>query len=136
LRDGGGFGFSVELFFLVLPQLLFVASSRDTHSTLYIRTFRDITSDWKQHKSSIGTQRVILNLVCDIAIPRRGIFSNRQYPEYITDELLVLLQNMVEEQFGSHINDAMSDLGSDGSNPFADKAIEVISRSRARVPSS
>ncbi|KAH9169771.1 hypothetical protein EDB89DRAFT_1888540 [Lactarius sanguifluus] len=135
LRDSGGFGFSIELFFLVLPQLLSMASSRDTQSALYIRTFKDITSDWEKHKDSIGTQRVILNLICDIAIPFRGIFSNRQYPEYITDELLVLLQHMVEEQFGSHLNDAMSDLErSDDS--FADEAKKVISRSRARVPSS
>ncbi|KAH9168559.1 hypothetical protein EDB89DRAFT_1579284 [Lactarius sanguifluus] len=137
LRDSGGFGFSIELFFLVLPQLLSMASSRDTQSALYIRTFKDIASDWRQHKGSIGTQRVILNLVCDIAIPFRGIFSNRQYPKYITDELLVLLQHMVEEQLGSHLNDAMSDLErSDERNPFADEAKKVISRSRARVPSS
>ncbi|KAH8983280.1 hypothetical protein EDB92DRAFT_1951685 [Lactarius akahatsu] len=135
LRDGSGFGFSIELFFLVLPQLLFVASSRDTHSALYIRTFRDITSNWKQHKSSIGTQRVILNLVYDIAIPFRGIFSDRQYPEYITDELLELLRNMVEEPSGSHIGDALSDLGPfNAGNPFAKKAMDIISR--ARVPSS
>ncbi|KAH9058915.1 hypothetical protein EDB83DRAFT_2520662 [Lactarius deliciosus] len=136
LRDSGGFGFSIELFFLVLPQLLSMASSRDTQSALYIRTFKDIASNWRQHKGSIGTQRVILNLVCDIAIPFRGIFSNRQYPEYITDELLVLLQHIMEEQLGSHLNDAMSDLErSDERNPFADEAKKVISRSRARVPS-
>ncbi|KAH8977263.1 hypothetical protein EDB92DRAFT_1918645 [Lactarius akahatsu] len=132
LRDSGGFGFSIELFFLVLPQLLSMASSRDTQSALYIRTFKDIASNWRQHKDSIGTQRVVLNLVCDIAIPFRGIFSNRQYPEYITDELLVLLQHVVEEQFGPHLNDAMSDLErSDERNPFADEAKKVISRSRA-----
>ncbi|KAI9433138.1 hypothetical protein H4582DRAFT_2101758 [Lactarius indigo] len=131
LRDGRGFGFSVELFFLVLPQLLSAASSRDTHSVLYIRTFRDITSDWR-NKDSIGTQRVILNLVCDIATPFRGIFSNRDYPEYITNELLVLLQNTVNGQFGSHIDDAMSDLGRpDVDKPFADKAKAVIFHSRA-----
>ncbi|KAH9012449.1 hypothetical protein EDB84DRAFT_960623 [Lactarius hengduanensis] len=60
LRDSGGFGFSIELFFLVLPQLLSMASSRDTQSTLYIRTFKDIASNWRQHKGSIGTQRVVL----------------------------------------------------------------------------
>ncbi len=45
LRDGGGFGFSVELFFNVLADLLSMASSWDTHSALYIGTFRSITSD-------------------------------------------------------------------------------------------
>ncbi|KAH9015931.1 hypothetical protein EDB85DRAFT_2156319 [Lactarius pseudohatsudake] len=115
LRDSGGFGFSIEL------------------SSL---TFKDIASDWRQHKGSIGTQRVILNLVCDIAIPFRGIFSNRQYPKYITDELLVLLQHMVEEQVGSHLNDAMSDLErSDERNSFADEAKKVISRSHAFIVS-
>ncbi|KAH9051496.1 hypothetical protein EDB87DRAFT_1664395 [Lactarius vividus] len=112
LRDSGGFGFSVELFFLALAQLLSVASPRrDAHSTLYIGTFRAMTFSWRQHKHCMGTQRVILNLVCDLAIPGRGIFSDFNYPRYITNELLVLLGNMVEGQSGSYIDDAMKELG-------------------------
>src|SRR6266404_3913363 len=87
---GGGFGYSIERFFLALAQLLTTAPLRDAHATLYIGTFRAITSDWERHKSSIGTQRVILNLVCDVAFRFRGFFSDRKYPECILDELLKL----------------------------------------------
>ncbi len=130
LRDGGGFGFSVELFLLVLAQVLSMASSQDTHSALYIGTFRAITSGWRQHKDSIGTQRFILNLICDVAIFDRGIISNCSYPGYITDELLVLLGNIVEGQSGSHIDDAILELGRPlglRDRPFAVRAMEVIS---------
>jgi hypothetical protein len=135
LRDAGGFGFLVELFLLVLAQLLSMAYSQDIHSALYIGTFKAITSGWRQHKDRIGTQRVILNLICDIAIPNRGVISNRRYPKYITNELLVLLGNMVEGQSGSHIDDTMVELGNlgliSGVHTFANEARAVISRRRA-----
>jgi len=130
LRDGGGFGYSIERFFLVLAQLLTTAPSREAHSTLYIGTFRAVTTDWEQHKGSIGTQRVILNLVCDVAFRFRGFFSDRKYPECILDELLKLLGQMIKGQSGSHIDDAINELNiSDWrkDDTFAEKAIEVIS---------
>jgi len=137
IRDGRGFGFLVELFFLVLAQLLSMASSKDTHSALYIGTFRAITSGRREHKDCIGTQRVILNLICDIVIPDRGVTSNRTYPEYITNELLVLLGNMVEGQTGSHLDDTMVELGHNlglllSGDAFATAAMAVI-RDRRRA---
>jgi len=139
LRDGGGFGYSVERFFLVLAQLLPMAPSRDTYSTLYIGTFRAVASNWSQHKDSIGTQRVILNIICDMAIRFRGFFSDCDYPDYIIQELLVLLGNMMEGQSGSHIDKVVEELRSLSwrrNEQLADKAIEVISRSRLPVSSS
>jgi hypothetical protein len=134
LRDSGGFGFLVELFFLVLPQLLPMAPSNDAHSVLYIGTLKAITSSWRAHKHSIGTQRVILNLICDIANPDRGVITDRAYPEYITNELLVLLGNMVVGQSGSHIHDTMLELGTlslTSVHTFRHKAMAVIHRRRA-----
>ncbi|KAI9439337.1 hypothetical protein H4582DRAFT_2098472 [Lactarius indigo] len=121
LRDGSGFGFSVELFFLVLADLSSTASSWDTHSALH----------------SIGTHRVILNLICDLARPDRGMFSNRGYPRYITDELLIL----VEGQSGSHVDDAMKELDAvphsfQEGRLFGAEAMRAISRSRAPLRSS
>ncbi len=142
LRDGGGFGYSIERFFLALAQLLATAPLRDTNATtLYIGTFKAITSDWEQHNGSIGTQRVILNIVCDVAFLYRGFFSNRNYPESILDELLRLLHDMIKGQSGSHINDTIEELHTldwRKDEIFADKAIEVISRScgGALAPSS
>ena len=106
LRDSGGFGFWVELFFLTAKQLMIVPLSPDAHSSLTVGTLRTITSSWPQHKHSIATQRVILNLVCDIAIPGHGLLSDLGFPKYITDELLVLLKNMLEGKSGSHIDEA------------------------------
>jgi hypothetical protein len=109
IRDSGGFGFWVELFFLVAWAVLSIPLSHDAHSTLILGMFRVITSNWRQHKHSIGTQRVILNLVCDLAILGRGLLSNFIFPRYITDELLILLENMVEGP-GSHIDEAVKEL--------------------------
>ncbi|KAH9052778.1 hypothetical protein EDB87DRAFT_344207 [Lactarius vividus] len=146
-RDGGGFGFFIELFFLMAHQLLFIPLSPDAHSALIIGTFRAVTSNWRQYRHSIGTQRVILNLVCDLAILDHGLLSDIVFPRYITDELLALLENMVEGQFGSHIDDAMKELDDAIKEPgavpewfaeiplFRAEAVKVISRSRAPVPS-
>ena len=147
LRDGGGFGFWVELFFLVVTQLVLILSP-DTHSSLVLGTFRTITYNWRQHKHSIGTQRVILNLICDLAIIDRGLLSNHVFPSYIADELLVLSKNMVEGQPGLHVDEAMKELENaikeQDAEPewsteirlFRAKAVKVISRSRAPTPSS
>ncbi|KAH9011891.1 hypothetical protein EDB84DRAFT_1538177 [Lactarius hengduanensis] len=144
-RDGGGFGFWVEVFFLVTQQLFHVQ---------FVGMFRAITSNWRQHKHSLGTQRVVLNLTCDLAIFGRSPLSKHPFPKYITDELLVLLENMVEGQSGSHIDDAMKELDdairehwqdadpdldpesfTTGCHLFRAEAIEVIFRSQrsARV---
>ncbi|KAH8984563.1 hypothetical protein EDB86DRAFT_2962613 [Lactarius hatsudake] len=148
LRDGGGFGYWVELFFLMANPLTHIPLSLDTHSALIVGTFKAITSNWRQHKHSIGTQHVILNLVCDLAIHDRGLLSDIVLPRYITDELLVFLENMVEGQSGSHIDDAMKELDDAIKEKddvpewaieirlFRTKAVEVISRSRAPTPSS
>jgi hypothetical protein len=102
--------------------------------------FRTITSNWRQHKHSIATQRVILNLVCDLAILRRGLLSDYLIPSYLTDELLVLLGNMLEGQSGPHIDEAAKELENaikKGKSPwtrvslFRAEAVKVIYRSRA-----
>jgi len=103
LRDGGGLGFTVELFFLTLSQLLSTSPSKESHSALYTGTFRAITSDWSKHKHSLGTQ----NLLLDIAMSRPSRREFDEYcPAYIIDELLLLLGNIFEGQTGPHINEA------------------------------
>ena len=147
LRDSGGFGYGVELSFLVIDQLLKIPLSPDAHSSLIIGMFKTITSNWKQHKHSIGTQRVILNLVCDMATTNRGLLSDLGLPTFITDELLVLLENIVEGQSGSHIDEIIKELDdaieeqdaveeSTTTRLFREEVVKVISRSRAPVYSS
>jgi hypothetical protein len=101
LRDGDGLGFTVELFFLTLSQLLSTSSSRESHSALYTGTFRAITFDWSKRKHSLGTQ----NLLLDIAMSRPWGFG-ADYPAYIVDEFLLLLGNIFEGQTGPHIDRA------------------------------
>jgi hypothetical protein len=101
LRNGGGLGFTVELFFLALSQMVSTSSLKESHSALYTGTFRAITSDWSERKYSLGTQ----NLLLHIAMSRRWDFAIR-YPAYIVDEFLSLLSNVFEGQTGTHIDEA------------------------------
>ena len=143
LRHGGSFGLSVEFFFQVIAKLLFSAPSQDTHSALYMGTLKSISSGWRQHRGCIGTQRVILNLICDIALYERGVFSDGpNFPRKITTELLRLLEKMMEEQSGSrlHIEDAMMQLDTALTLTYKDPrfcsdAKGFFSRLSARTPS-
>ena len=124
LRDGGGLGFTVELFFLALDQLLSTSSSKESHSALYIGTFRTITSDWSKLKHSLGTQ----NLLLYIAWSRFSKFEYH-YPAYITEEFLELLRNSFEGQTRSRIDEVVQQLESvhiiRGFRNW-DRALEVI----------
>jgi hypothetical protein len=112
LGCGSAFGFTLELYFLSLRQILstFTSSPKEIDISFFIGAFKAITSDWEQVKGSCGTLQIILNLVCDIAIRNRGIFSNYTYPGYITKELLELLGNMVEGQANPCIEAAWEEL--------------------------
>ena len=106
LRDGGGLGFTVELFFLALKQLLSTTPSDESHCPLYIGAFRAISSDWAKYKHSPGTQKLLL----DMLLPYHGIISEFRYPTYITDEFLELLGNILDGQRGPHLDAAMQAL--------------------------
>jgi len=121
LRDGGGFGFTMELFFLALRQLPSPSSS-ELKRVVCIGTFEDITSGWGNIRDSSGTQRVLLNLICDLVIPHRGVFSDFSYPEYIVDKLLGFVGTIVAGKGDSQtdINEAVEELR-DG--PCIDKGL-------------
>ena len=137
LRDGGGLGFTVELFFIVLGEL-FISSTKpskevkEVQSSLYVGTFRIITSNWSKHKHSRGTQQLLLDMV--ISVP--GIIC-RYYPTSLVNEFFVLLGNILEGQTGPHIDHVVQELSC---NPFfaedfnrdlVIKALEVIAPARA-----
>ncbi|KAI9457062.1 hypothetical protein F5148DRAFT_1287769 [Russula earlei] len=140
LYDGGGLGFTVELFFLALKPLLSSSSSQESQSTIYIGTFRTITSDWAKYKHSIGTQKILLDAITS----RRGILREFRYPLYITEEFLDLLGNVLHEQKGTHIDAAVEELNNnipwhdpiDSYYPdaFWKRVLDVVSRSRTAVP--
>jgi len=112
LRDGGGLGFTIELFFLALRQLSSVSLTPESKEILYVGTFKAITSGWVDSKHSFGTQAILLDLVCDLVIQGRGVFSDIAYPTFIVDELLELVRKMVDGHGGlhAHINDAVEEL--------------------------
>jgi len=112
LRDGGGLGFTIELFFLALRPLSLASLTLESKRILYLGTFKVITSGWMNYKHSVGTQGILLDLVCDLVIQGRGIFSDFLYPAYIVDELLDLVEKMADGHGGSHahINDAVQEL--------------------------
>jgi len=121
LSVGGAVGFTLELCFLSIKQLLstFRSPPKEIHKTLYVKTLKAITADWENFTDkgtdSQGTLQIILNLVYDIAVQDRGMFSNIGYPTYITDELLDLLGRMIESQPqpAAFIDDAMRELWPD-----------------------
>ena len=112
LSDGGGLGFTVELFFLAFKRLLSTAtgtsSSKEPHSGLYVGTFHAITSDWSKYKNSAGTQRLLLDMVA----PHHGILFSFDYPDNIVDAFLAFLRNILDGQPGDHINDVAAQLRS------------------------
>jgi len=112
MREGGALGFTLELYLLSLRRILstITREPRGILVTYYTGALKSITLDWEKRKKSLGTLQIILNIVCDIAVRNRGIFSNFKYPDYITEELLKLLGNMVEGEANSCIDDALTEL--------------------------
>ena len=115
LRDGGGLGFTVELFFLALRQLSSTSSSPELKQVFYTSTFNVIITSGRENITDLsGTLGILVNLICDLVIKSRGVFSDFPYPPYIVDMLFELVENMVSRhgnpQFEQHIDDAVEEL--------------------------
>jgi len=143
LRDGGGLGFTIELFFLSLRQLLSIPSLHESNSVFYIGTLKIITSRWEESKGSLGTQRILLNIICDLIIKGRGVFSDFLYPEPITTMLFHSVGKILQGYQGpdEHIHDAVREIESVGSRSCMDiklrhQALAVISHSCGSTISS
>ncbi|KAH9057197.1 hypothetical protein EDB87DRAFT_1131786 [Lactarius vividus] len=130
LRDGDGLGFTVELFFLSLRQLLSIPSLHESNSVFYNGTFKIITSHWEKSSESLGTQHILLNIICDLIIRDRGVFSDFSYPESITTTLFEMVGNMLRGYAGpnEHIRDAVREIESVDSR---NNRVDVRLRSRA-----
>ncbi|KAH9170104.1 hypothetical protein EDB89DRAFT_1356358 [Lactarius sanguifluus] len=129
LRDAGGLGFSVELFFLSLRRLLSLPSSLDeSNSAFYTGTFKIITSHWEESKKSVGTHRVLLNIICDLIIRGRGTFSDFSCPESITIMLLDVVRKMLQGYTGpdEHIRDAVREIESANPNEDIPHGVQEI----------
>ena len=109
LRDGRGLGFTTELFLLSLRKLLSIPALHESNSVFYVGAFKIITSHWEESKDSPGTQSILLNILCDLIIQGRGVFSDFSYPEAITSMLVDMVSNMLRGYTGpdEHIRDAV-----------------------------
>jgi hypothetical protein len=96
LRDGRGLGFIIESFFVALRSLSSASLSPELDRAFYTGTFKIITSQWMKSKGSSGTKRILLDLICDLVIKDRGVFSNFTYPTYMEEMLLELARNMAD----------------------------------------
>ncbi|KAF8265733.1 hypothetical protein EI94DRAFT_1734837 [Lactarius quietus] len=101
LRDGGGLG-----------QLLSIPSLHESNSVFYFGTFKIITSYWQESKASLGTKHILLNILCDLIVQGRGVFSDFSYPEPIKTLLVDTVANMLQGYAGSdeHIRDAVREI--------------------------
>ncbi|KAH9041171.1 hypothetical protein EDB84DRAFT_1576853 [Lactarius hengduanensis] len=126
LRDGDGLGFTVELFFLSLRQLLSIPSLHESNSVFYNGTFKIITSHWEKSRESLGTQHILLNIICDLIIRDRGVFSNFSYPESITNTLFGMVGNMLRGYGGpdEHIRGAVQEIKSVDSRSCMDVGLQ------------
>jgi Family of unknown function (DUF6535) len=105
--SAGGLGFTVELFFLALKQLLSTSSSKESHSELYIGTFRVITARASDYRASPGTQKLLLDMV----VPYRGIIFDVDYPDKVVTEFLKFLGSILEGHTGDrHIDEVVEQL--------------------------
>jgi len=125
LRDGGGLGFTIELFFLALRRLPSTSSSPEMKQVFYTGTFKVITSNWENSAHSSGTQKILLNLICDLVVKSRGVFSDFTYPAYIVDMLLELVGYVVNGHGNAqpHINNAMEELRNVNPRDFMDRGL-------------
>jgi hypothetical protein len=137
LCEGRGLGFTVELFFVALKQLLSASSSKESHSAL-MGTFQAITSDSSKHESPLGTQQLLLDWVVDNDI----VFDPTDpYPDPIIDGFLKLLAAVLKGQSGSHIEDIVQLLTErlkgrliPTRRAFYEKALDEIKKARALEP--
>src|SRR6266850_2561274 len=107
--SAGGLGFTVELFFLALKQLLSTSSPKESHSKFYIGTFRAITARGSDYRASPGTQKLLLDMV----VPYRGIIFDFDYPDKVVTEFLKFLGSILERHTGDrHIDEVVEQLTS------------------------
>ena len=127
----GGLGLAVELFLLSLKQILSTYPSQESYSTLFISTFRAITSDRRAYGALIWDRTQ--NILLDVVASEQGLLRTFNYPDYITDEVWDLLGDVLEGCRDSCIDSAvqqLTDLQREVGGRYGAKAEAVISRIR------
>jgi hypothetical protein len=133
----GGLGLTVEVFLLSLKQLLSTYPSlEESYSTLFIGTFRAITSGRRVYGARTWCTPS-QNILLDVVASEQGLLRTFSYPDYITDEVWELLGDVLEGQPYYYIDSAvrqLTDLQREDGGRYWAKAVEVISRIRPSHP--
>jgi hypothetical protein len=140
LYEGRAVGFTLELYLLSLREIFpSSASPPEEARGICVGALKDITSNLGPN-SDIWTQRVVLELICDIAA-ERGVFSDYTYPSYIEDELMGLLRKVITGMQDFDIERAKDDLESEpvaeiarpqgGERDFRQAVLDVLRKSGA-----
>ena len=130
----GSFGFTLELYFLSIGKLLSTfsrESPRGFHHTVFVKTFKVITSGWKTTRYSPGTRQIIFHIIIDIAFQGCGTFSGVAYPNYITNELLDLLSQVIGGAADKYTEDARREIHEEYLTPSTMVDPQFLPRARA-----
>jgi hypothetical protein len=135
LRDGG-FVYMLELFIAAIRSSK--VASHHSSRPLYIGTFRTITSEWKERRNAICSQRLLVNLLHHV-LPENNDSPADEVPSYMIDEFLAFVANVLAEKKGSHINDAISMIKAytelrGGTHEIAQKALSMIAPPKPPKP--
>jgi Family of unknown function (DUF6535) len=95
IHEGSAVGFTLELYLISLREILSTSASLsdDPHDTFF-SALEAITSNRALSECTISTQQLILELILDIAA-NRGVFYDFSYPNFIEEELVRILRNVV-----------------------------------------
>jgi hypothetical protein len=110
----------------------------------YVGTFKVITSQPENRGPTIGTLGILLNLISDLAIKSRGVFSDFPYPKYIVKMLLDMVGDMIDglghgntqSRVNDLIVDTMEDLQNIGPRDCMDEDLWVEALQVLDYPSS
>ncbi|KAI0260394.1 hypothetical protein BC834DRAFT_973528 [Gloeopeniophorella convolvens] len=131
LHDGG-LGYSIEIFFAQVISFSGYAirdsMSAELHQTIYVNTFAAIVSGWENYTKSLGTQHLLLNLVCELLGTRGGFRALGVCPSYLIDELLGFVGDYFRGVRGPHIDSILEELERCAHDDFRNKAMRVLSQ--------
>ncbi|KAI0259256.1 hypothetical protein BC834DRAFT_639903 [Gloeopeniophorella convolvens] len=129
LRDGG-LGYTIEMFFAQVANFsnypIRNTMSAELHQAIYVNIFRAITSDWGRYTGSLGTQHILLNLVCELLGTRGGFRARGLCPDYLIDELLTFVGEYFKGECGSHIDSVLEELERCADDYIRAKALRAL----------
>lgn len=106
----GGLVYSLELFIHAIKSSG-KAALPDSSRELYRNTFLVIARRWsKGYKYGIWTERLMVDLLRRVLPPVNVDLTSDQVPDYLINEFLTFLADVLEKKKGPHVDDAISQI--------------------------